>query len=159
LVAIFDIYVLQELLRIYSENFPDDISIKKVHQIFKEKDYKFLYLQQNKKILGGLVLTQIDDDLIYIEYLFVDKEYQSKGVGKKLLNKLLDDYSDFRISLHCENFLIKYYEKFGFTQKEGIYYFRNKKFNLMVFDKNNSLFKIINSDIVIELLNDSVWCK
>jgi GNAT superfamily N-acetyltransferase len=159
LVAIFDVNSLNEILRIYQENFPDDISTKEVLNNFIDEDYKILYLKNKKSIIGGLIFTQLNNELIYIEYLFVDKKNQSNGIGKKLLNKFLEDYKDYRICLHCSEFLITYYEKFNFTKKHGIYYFRNKEFHLMVFDLNDSIFKIITSDIVIELLNNSVWCK
>lgn len=159
MVAIFDVSALNEILRIYNENFPDDISSKQVLNNFIDKDYKILYLENNNSIFGGLIFTQLNSDLIYIEYLFVDKKCQSNGIGKKLLNKFLNDYKNSRICLHCEDFLIKYYEKLGFKLKDGKYYFRNKIFNLMVFDINDSIFKIINSDIVVELLYNSVWCK
>lgn len=159
LVAIFDISILNDILEIYNDNFPNDISSKKIYKFFIDKDYKILYLKNENKILGGLIFTQLNEEHIYIEYLFVDKKCQSNGVGKKLLNKFINDYKDYIISLHCEDFLIPYYEKFNFKRKDGKYYFRNKIFNLMVIDNNESIFKIINSDIVVELLNNSIWCK
>jgi ribosomal protein S18 acetylase RimI-like enzyme len=159
LVAIFDVCLLNNILEIYNENFPNDISSNKIYKFCIDKDYKILYLEKENKILGGLIFTQLNKEHIYIEYLFVDKKCQSNGIGKKLLNRFINDYKDYIISLHCEDFLIPYYEKFNFNKKDGKYYFKDKIFNLMVIDYNESKLKIINSDIIVELLNNSVWCK
>jgi ribosomal protein S18 acetylase RimI-like enzyme len=159
LVAIFDVCLLNNILEIYNENFPNDISSNKIYKFCIDKDYKILYLEKENKILGGLIFIQLNKEHIYIEYLFVDKKCQSNGVGKKLLNRFINDYKDYIISLHCEDFLIPYYEKFNFNKKDGKYYFKDKIFNLMVIDYNESKLKIINSDIIVELLNNSVWCK
>jgi predicted GNAT family N-acyltransferase len=76
-----------------------------------------------------------------------------------LLNKFLYDYKDYKITLHCQDFLIPYYQKFNFKKKDGKYVFKNIEFNLMLFEKNESLIKIINSDFIVELLNNLIWCK
>lgn len=69
------------------------------------------------KLIG--LINAVDDGamMAYIHYLLVLPEYQSKGVGKTLLKKMIDRYKDYpHLFLLAENQgLIKYYESHGFA--------------------------------------------
>lgn len=64
--------------------------------------------------LVGLVST-IDDSMhVFIVYLLVKPSYQNKGIGKTLLNKVIECYSNYKIILTTEEKDKGYYERFGF---------------------------------------------
>lgn len=59
------------------------ISIK--YEILKnKKQNKFVIAVSNKRIIGSAILT-VTDDLAEISWVNVDKEFQNKGIGKKLM--------------------------------------------------------------------------
>ena len=56
----------------------------------------------------------------HIEDIIVKKEYQKNGYGKLLINNLVQVCKDekcYKILLNCEEKLVKFYEKCGFTSK------------------------------------------
>lgn len=56
----------------------------------------------------------------FLEYVIVDKEYQGKGVGTKLVQAVIDEakergcYKLIANSRHGKDVIHKWYEKFGF---------------------------------------------
>jgi GNAT superfamily N-acetyltransferase len=57
----------------------------------------------------------------YIVGIVVDKEYQHKGIGTRLMNRIINEYGDRKLYLYaCDKlgtdvqFLQKFYGKFGF---------------------------------------------
>lgn len=56
-----------------------------------------------------------------IEDVVVDRKYRGKGLGKALLRFMMDKAKEnkcYKITLHCSQNNVKFYEKLGFT--EGI---------------------------------------
>ena len=74
--------------------------------------------------LVGLINAIDDGELTaYVHYLCIQPEYQNKGIGKELLERVKEKYKDYlHLFLIAENEpLIKYYEKNGFTKVNGAY--------------------------------------
>ena len=80
----------------------------------------------NNKIIGmGSIL--IEQKIIHnmgkvahIEDIVIDKNYRKMGLGSKIINKLkkiAKDNNCYKIILNCNEKLITYYEKYGFSQK------------------------------------------
>lgn len=66
------------------------------------------------KVVG--FITAISDGIIsaYIPLLEVLPEYKNKGIGKELVQKMLQELDDiYMIDLCCDADLIPYYKKFG----------------------------------------------
>lgn len=76
--------------------------------------------------LVGLVNAIDDSELTaYVHYLCVNPEYQGRGIGKYLLQRIKEKYKDYLyIILIAENEeLTKYYSQNGFEYMDGRYMF------------------------------------
>jgi len=76
--------------------------------------------------LVGLVNAIDDSELTaYVHYLCVNPDYQGRGIGGELLNRIKDKYKNYLyIILIAENEeLVKYYKQNGFEHVEGRYVF------------------------------------
>lgn len=76
---------------------------------------KYLLLKQNNKIIGG-AFYYLSDDHHHLDQLFIDPDYQGKGLGKKLLKYVLDD-EDINIlttDTIYDNIAYKMYLNMGF---------------------------------------------
>ena len=68
------------------------------------KDYKgYIYIDKNDNVIG-FVNMRVSDK--YIQAIEVDKQYQGQGLGKKLLNDLLNMGAE-RLSVNKKNVVAK----------------------------------------------------
>ncbi len=68
-------------------------------------------------------ITAISDGVLsaYIPLLEVLPEYKNAGIGKELVNRMLNELSNiYMIDLCCDDDLVPYYEKFGMTRVNGM---------------------------------------
>ncbi|MFJ7669147.1 GNAT family N-acetyltransferase [Lysinibacillus sp. NPDC097195] len=82
---------------------------------------------QTNEVIG--FITAISDGVLsaYIPLLEVLPQYKNKGIGKELVNRMLQELDDiYMIDLCCDDDLIPYYEQFGMTKTNGMVY-RNYK--------------------------------
>ena len=95
----------------------------------KKNDYhKIFVIENNNKIIGTITIlielkfTRNLGKVCHIEDLVVSNNFRSKGIGKKLLNFVID-YSKkincYKIILNCSNNNKGYYEKIGFDNKNN----------------------------------------
>jgi ribosomal protein S18 acetylase RimI-like enzyme len=86
------------------------------------KDYKgYIYIDKNDDVIG-FVNMRISDK--YIQAIEVDKKYQGQGLGKKLLNDLLNMGAE-RLSVNKKNVIAKkmYDKQFKVeNEDENMYY-------------------------------------
>lgn len=80
------------------------------------KNYKSVFTAWDGERLIGLVSAMDDGALTaYVHYLLVDPEYQKRGVGRKLMEMVKDEYFGYKkICLIAENDAVKFYETCGF---------------------------------------------
>nr|WP_307775840.1 N-acetyltransferase [uncultured Cetobacterium sp.] len=70
----------------------------------------FIY-EENNKIKGFIAVIENS----YIGALFVDPEYQGKGIGKKLIEYAENIYDSLRLAVYKENHdSVNFYKKVGF---------------------------------------------
>ncbi len=119
-----------------------DFSVSDLEQLFKSVDWlSGNYSDRLKKALDncetvftawdgdklvGLVNAIDDSELTaYVHYLCVNPDYQGRGIGGELLNRIKDKYKNYLyIILIAENEeLVKYYKQNGFEHVEGRYVF------------------------------------
>ncbi|HXU95510.1 MAG TPA: GNAT family N-acetyltransferase [Candidatus Nitrosotalea sp.] len=115
---------------------------KKANTIFdkisKNPDYVIYVAISDEKIIGATTLL-IEQKFIHdggkvghIEDVVVRKEYQGKGVGKKIVNELLK-YAEkkgcYKTILDCSDDLIPFYKNLGFKRHSNSMRFdhRSKK--------------------------------
>ena len=68
------------------------------------KDYKgYIYIDKNDNVIGFVNMRLSDK---YIQAIEVDKQYQGQGLGKKLLNDLLNMGAE-RLSVNKKNVVAK----------------------------------------------------
>ncbi len=102
---------------------------------FKNKEIDTYVIEYNNNFIGEITVNYVCHDLqteaiqnqrVYLEAFRLDKKYQEKGLGQKLLKYVLDDlencgYTEFTIGVEENNEIAKHiYFKFGFTEKIDI---------------------------------------
>lgn len=87
---------------------------------FLKKEYNSQYnvttfcCENNKKFVGCVDVSKRNNKL-FIENLYVNKGFRKQGIETKLLNQALSNCKNNDIYLETkENWLIKWYKKFGF---------------------------------------------
>ena len=96
-----------------SGHFPDKLAIAM-------KNFETVYSAWDGDKLVGMACA-MDDGIMnaYVHYLLVRPEYQLKGIGKELLQRIKDHYKDYmRIVVVAYNDEIKFYEYCGFEKAE-----------------------------------------
>ena len=106
-----------------NENEPDQYDL--VSKIYIAKD--------GNKVIGTARIKK-ENHLYRIQRMAIDKTYRHKGIGSKILNKILLDFKDKRIYLISPKNTLTFYEKFGFKKtkikQKGKYfdYYKLKNF-------------------------------
>ena len=96
-----------------SGHFPDKL-------VIAMKNFKTVYSAWDNNKLVGMVCA-MDDGIMnaYINYILVKPEYQLKGIGKTLIEKVKSHYKDYqRIALITMPNNSKFYEYCGFEKRE-----------------------------------------
>jgi GNAT superfamily N-acetyltransferase len=84
------------------------------------KNYNSVYSAWDGDELVGLI-SAMDDGImnVYINYLLVKPEYQLKGIGKNLVEKIKQHYRDYdRITVVTLYEKSRFYEYCGFEKRE-----------------------------------------
>ncbi|UHA76115.1 GNAT family N-acetyltransferase [Paenibacillus sp. 481] len=91
-----------------------------------------LLLKQSSKVILAIddrtnqvvgFITAISDGVLsaYIPLLEVLPEYKQKGIGKELVNRMLQELEDvYMVDLCCDDDLVPYYDKLGMTKTNGM---------------------------------------
>ena len=85
------------------------------------RNYGSVFSAWDGDTLIGMVCV-MDDGIMtaYIQYILVDPAYQRLGIGRELLARVKDRYSDFlRIILIAYNDKVPFYRSCGFSIGEG----------------------------------------
>lgn len=111
----------KELINDFRKTEFNFIEFKKI--VEEETNIKIFVMEDNKKLLSsGTILFEkkfIHNISLYchIEDIIVKKEYQARGIGKLLIENLINvckNKKAYKILLDCETDLIPFYEKSGF---------------------------------------------
>ncbi len=116
--------------------FPDNEEIwqkyrKQRLEQFDKKEIDVFVIEDNNEIIGEITINYINHNLqtetilgkrVYLEAFRIDKNYQGKGLGQKLLNYVIDNliqdgYTEFTIGVEKTNDIAKHiYFKLGFIE-------------------------------------------
>lgn len=97
-----------------SGDFPEDLkqAISNSHTVITAWD--------DKRLVG--LINALSDGVmtVYFHYMVVHKEYQSLGIGKRMMEKMLGQYANIptKVLISYES-AEKFYEMFGFKPEEG----------------------------------------
>ena len=98
----------------------------KLKELEKFRMYKYSYVavDGSEKVVGLLLAYLKDKNLIYIRRMCVDSTYRRKGVGRKLLEKLLSNLpKKYSVEVQTGEYNIascKLYEEMKFVLKSGL---------------------------------------
>ncbi|PRA09461.1 MULTISPECIES: GNAT family N-acetyltransferase [unclassified Paenibacillus] len=112
-----DTQAIQELFHSVewkSGDFPEDLrqAINNSHTVITAWD--------DTKLVG--LINALSDGVmtVYFHYMLVHKEYQSLGIGKRMMEQMLSRYSNIKTKvLISYDSAEKFYETFGFKPEEG----------------------------------------
>lgn len=97
---------------------------------FEKKEIDIFVIKDNEKFIGEITVSYKSNELetetipnkrVYLQAFRVDKKYQGKGLGQKLINYCMDyligiGYTQFTIGVEEDNKIAKHiYFKLGFT--------------------------------------------
>ncbi len=68
----------------------------------------------------GTVRVKKENGWFRIQRMAIAKRYRKKGLGTKLMKRILDDYKDKKIYLMSPKVTIQFYQKFGFKKTDVI---------------------------------------
>lgn len=84
------------------------------------KNFETVYSAWDGDRLVGMICA-MDDSIMtaYVHYLLVDPEYQGRGIGRMLVEKVKEKYSDFlRIVLVAYDAELDFYKNCGFKKSD-----------------------------------------
>ena len=84
------------------------------------KNFETVYTAWDNDKLVGLICA-MDDGVMtaYIHFLLVNPDYQKRGIGKQLVERMKAKYIDYlRIVLVAYNAELRFYESCGFKRSE-----------------------------------------
>ena len=105
---------------------------KKRLQQFDNKEIDIFVIEDNNKFIGEITINYINHDLktetipnkrVYLEAFRIEKNFQGKGLGQKLINYAIyilnkNGYTEFTIGVEDDNKIAKHiYFKLGFTKE------------------------------------------
>ena len=85
-------------------------------------NYSIFLAIDNKQIIGYLsteIKKQNKEEVLFLDNIFVLKEYRKKGISKNLIFMFLEEYKRkySKIKLYSPTSLERFYKKFGFKSK------------------------------------------
>ena len=102
---------IQDVVEIEDVSF----SAPKKDSIFRHDQNKYLVAEENGKIVGYIGTEEISGET-HIINMAVHPENRKQGIGKKLIEAVLDDENVFFLEVRASNDAArKLYEKYGYT--------------------------------------------
>lgn len=93
-----------------------------LRKLLCRQSHKVVAIDSSKKQIVGFIYAITDGVLAaYIPLIEVSPAYQQQGIGKKLMEILLQSLADiYMIDLCCDEELITYYQAIGFQKSRGM---------------------------------------
>jgi len=104
----------------------ENLSFKfpKPESVFREDEHKYLVAKEDGKVVGYIGIERILDE-VHIINMAVHPDYRGKGIGKRLMQHVLNDEEVFFLEVRVSNETAqKVYERFGFkviSLRKGYY--------------------------------------
>ncbi|MBM7579624.1 GNAT family N-acetyltransferase [Jeotgalibacillus terrae] len=124
---------MEGIKKIYHDSFPIEemMPFDKLVSLSNDTDHLFYGLYDDNMLVGMNYLI-INEDMVYVLYLAISNAFQNKGYGKVAINRILEQYSGYRISLNIEEVTPEslnynqrlrrksFYEFFGFESQQHL---------------------------------------
>jgi len=86
----------------------------KPESVFREDEHKYLLAKDDDRVAGYIGVEKILDEM-HIINMAVHPDYRGKGIGKRLMQHVLNDEEVFFLEVRVSNESAKkIYEKYGF---------------------------------------------
>jgi ribosomal protein S18 acetylase RimI-like enzyme len=82
-------------------------------------EYKVFIIQEEEEVLGYCVINILLKPM-YLRQLYINEKYRNKGIGKQVINALLDIMNIKEIDIevmYWNDSAIRFYEKYGFKKR------------------------------------------
>jgi ribosomal protein S18 acetylase RimI-like enzyme len=129
-----EIIKAKELIIEYIKWLNQDLSFQNIDdelmnfpQKYKEPDGAFIIAKDNDNIVGCVGLKKLDESICEMKRLFVNDKYKGKGIGKKLVEIIIEEaknksYEKMRLdTLRTMKNALKIYYKNNFYEIEPYY--------------------------------------
>lgn len=114
--------ITPEMLSGFFVDWPNPPSPQTHLKLLKNSSKVVMAVDTNVNRVVGFI-TAISDSVLsaYIPLLEVLPEYQHKGIGKNLVNRILKELDDiYMIDLCCDDSLVPFYEEIGMLKSNGM---------------------------------------
>ena len=116
-----------ELLKNISEYAPPKNSYSTIWKNFinQENNYALVALFNNKVVGFGVVVVETKirgGRLGHIEDIVTDRNMQKKGIGKRIMDSLLEickQKNCYKVALHCKEHNVEFYKRCGYSLGES----------------------------------------
>ena len=119
-------YFKEQLIELYNqlsvcENIESNMFIE-----FLQRSNVYLFVNETMKIIGSITalyerkMIHNGGIVCHIEDFVVHKDYRNQGIGKRLMNHVLEDAKQkqcYKIILDCNENMYNYYQQYGFETK------------------------------------------
>ena len=139
---------IKEINRLYDASFPDDERIPFKRLINNLDTDKVMYVYYDNDLLVGMTFLYLYNDLAYLSYICVEENLRDKGYGSKILEKVIDDFKDYRIVLDIEEVVSEsdnykerkrrkdFYLKNGFESANIFYHIYHVDYEILHYGKD-----------------------
>lgn len=134
----------------------DEFQFKRLKTHWEKNSKNLKFIQYNNKIIGTInfyekefeekntVNESVKNKALFIEQFYILPEYQNKGLGTKILDKVMNKQSEVRLSvLKKDKKRIDFYKKRHFYKDKSDEYQIYLKYNLIIPKLENTNFKEI----------------
>ncbi|MCM2674249.1 GNAT family N-acetyltransferase [Alkalicoccobacillus plakortidis] len=111
-----------EMLKGFFVDWPDHPTPETHLKLLLNSSHVVIALDENTNKVVGFI-TAISDGVLsaYIPFLEVLPEYKNKGIGKQLVERMLNELDQiYMVDLCCDDDLVPYYEKYGMTKSNAM---------------------------------------
>jgi N-acetylglutamate synthase-like GNAT family acetyltransferase len=118
------------------QNIDDELS--NFPEKYKEPDGSFLIAKENGSVIGCVGIKKLEEYICEMKRLFVKDNYKGKGIGKKLIDEIIEDakmknYKIMRLDTAKTMKAMSIYYKIGFYDIEP--YYSNPYDNIVYLEK------------------------
>ncbi|HJE19613.1 MAG TPA: GNAT family N-acetyltransferase [Aliicoccus persicus] len=114
--------ITKDMLNGFFVGWPNPPSTSTHLKLLRESQKVVIALDEEKNQVIGFI-TAISDNVLsaYIPLLEVLPAYQDKGIGKQLVDIMLNELKDiYMVDICCDDDLVPFYQNFGMTHTNGM---------------------------------------
>ncbi|MBS4537033.1 GNAT family N-acetyltransferase [Clostridium sp. D2Q-11] len=114
--------IMESNLQGFFVGWKNPLSTKEHIKILENSQYKVLAIDTDTgKVIGFINALSDNVNFAFIPMIEILPEYQEKGIGTELMNRMLEELKDIPcIDLMCDKEMQSYYERFDMLKSHGM---------------------------------------